>query len=395
MWCVAAAWTVGALFMIAAVGKAMSPVQFGAVVGHVLRQLHMPALPVMGVAFVLISIEAFLGVCFLLLKPARWVVGLTFVLVVCFCAVLMRMWLSPPAGGCGCLGFFSKGMNTRAQVALGFARNIGIAMCVWSLISPTAKRDGDVAKSASPGRAAFTIIEVLVVILVVSIVIALVLPAMGKTRERSRRIVELNQTRHIGIALQAYVNEYRESFPYFATRGSLTGPLVLRGVELSPLSYFNSQATLYLNLLYPAYLSSNTGLDIDAPGSHGIPGWPAEIFRTSVLLTYTAFSRPSYWSTTEIPNNEQDLQPGVVADVRFPSQKGLVLDLRAHNRLAHSQRDIARYPWGVLWADGSATAIACDLERTYDTVTRPGAMFDWPVLATRDGLAGRDFQTAP
>jgi prepilin-type N-terminal cleavage/methylation domain-containing protein len=389
-----ASWLVGSLFLVAAVGKALAPVQFGAVIHHVEKGTHMEwlPLPVMATAFVLIALEAFLGAAFLAGAAGRRLTAMTMVIAGGFTLLLVWMWQHPPEAGCGCLGLFSKSMSVSRQVTLGVVRNIGIILCavaVWSAV-PTGTHAAREAHARSP-RGGFTLIELLVTILVIAVLVGLLLPSLSQARETSRRTVELNQSRHVAVGAVAYTGDFRETFPYFATPGDLLGPKVLHGAAVD-VPYFTGQSRFYINLLYPAYVTSRAGLDQDAPGTLGIPGWPSDVFRTSVQMTYTAFSRPGYWSEGHEPGDETLLQPGVWSDVVFPSEKGLLLDLRAHNRQDASGRPTALHPWAVVWADGSGKRVNCDLTVLWDTQTRPSAMFDWPVLSTRMGLAGRDFQ---
>lgn len=67
-------------------------------------------------------------------------------------------------------------------------------------------------RNVSSNRAAFTLVEVLVVIAIIAILIALLLPAVQDAREAARRLQCSNHLRQLGIALQLYHGSLK-SFP--------------------------------------------------------------------------------------------------------------------------------------------------------------------------------------
>lgn len=94
----------------------------------------------------------------------------------------------------------------------------------------------------------FTLIELLVVIAIIAILASMLLPALGKAKEKGVRIACLNNLKQMSIFMQFYTDENRDIFPAHRNQNLKTedaGPSLTNWWGTTIINYARNQSNLF------------------------------------------------------------------------------------------------------------------------------------------------------
>ncbi len=229
-------------------------------------------------------------------------------------------------------------------------------------------------------KAAFSVIEIIVVVAIMGTLVALVAPALYHARQQARRAISLSKLRSHVMIFSSYAQSYDEYFPYFTNPRKIV-ELEYRGTKI-PCRYFDS------HFRWPVALAADYYNDL-APH-------PSQLAPTTTHICSYYYSA-SFFADTRFSRLETRTGPAQWRAVRrsevvFPSAKALFSEV------------VETVPWvrspltkivGLGMVDGSAqhrNPAQCAEPVLKGEGPWKGAVFQIGIygMHTVDGVAGRD-----
>lgn len=197
-------------------------------------------------------------------------------------------------------------------------------------------------------RAAFTLVELLVVIGIISLLIAILLPALLRAREAANTVRCASNLRQIGIILRQYANDNRQQLPNLGWPGVVRTYMKFSGTEFAlacPIKPVNPARP-------ETNFSVNSALGVNRGTVNGVTiGWDLRAKARVSTETIQAFDAKF----------AQEFNPGApTAD--WSSTYATMLDANAgdvdkvdyrHNR----PRSAAKGTANILWIDGHVSGV--------------------------------------
>lgn len=330
------------------------------------------------------------------------------VLVTAFTAIYaMHYFLSDPPD-CGCLGQLLEYRALQDSSLALFGRNTLMLSAMvagvvgsWGLRvgKEVELRDSETIENECPAiasRRATTLIETLLAIALIGIILSLLVPMIGGVRDRATQIGSQSNLRQHVANFTSYTIDHRGNWPRY-THPEATWSVIRHPRILLRSSYFGGFAMW--NVALAEYYGDDPFHPSFAPPGYvgGIVGGQAPyVAMTPYFYSHTFISSPAFWNEYSRRGDRSQWQSVRADEVVSPSAKGLLLD--AWSWSGTSRHFPPQSVTSVLigFVDGSGRDIPLeDLTSPFligpPLSEEPYMIFDFaPVMATRDGVAGRD-----
>lgn len=384
------------VFVWAAVAKVSYPDGAVRSIGTALSGLSLSKDAQWGLVAVLAGGEMAMGITVLAWR-SRLILTASLVLLCLYSVFLVWLVVAAPGTGCGCLGFqIGSGRSgaLRTNIA-GLIRNAGLAGLAISLLRATtmgraapidsAREIGSQAGSAR----AFTIVELMVVVVIVALMVALLAPGLSRARASAAITKIHNTARQVAGATLQYCSDSKDALPYAGSPGRPWEGFSME-VQRPPSGYFG-QMRYYANLLVDRWYADRRSLmgPRQARLRETEAGDKPRLFDSSYWLTQGAFAAPSYWVGQSPPPDLSLYRAVRLSEALFPSSKVLILHSLSGFLSTGVQHDPRAADAALV--DGSAGRRAMSVELVESGLSRPYGCAPLPMVASPQGIAGRDF----
>jgi prepilin-type N-terminal cleavage/methylation domain-containing protein len=141
----------------------------------------------------------------------------------------------------------------------------------------------------STRKCGFSLIELLVVIAIIAILAAMLLPALTKAKQQANSVVCKNHLKQMGLAVQLYLNDNRDYYPfhlasYFATGPGAPGTTVTWETSLEPYYPIKRTNAAYLCPGYKGPVSDTSYGSIVFVGSYGYNAFGVNVSKANLGL---------------------------------------------------------------------------------------------------------------
>lgn len=240
-------------------------------------------------------------------------------------------------------------------------------------------------------RGAFSLVELLVVISVIAILIAIAAPALRGAIGSARVTRHALTSRQVYMALMSYTEDFRETFPYYATPGNFFGPLTFGETVVTDGAYFATQRYYWATSLVPNYIEARALIEPPELAAVLAERGRPDLILASTTISSTVHADPKVF-TGEWPG--QPFDPAVLRatrthEVTFPSDKIVLIEWWGTHVIPAQHRLGDEVGFPAVFGDGSGQTLSEAQIIQMPSVEVPN-LGNIPVHTTLDGLRGRD-----